>query len=185
MASISDVFDALNDIKGKLDQLHVDGTNNGLKIDATNVELDTVNAKLDVLDQTVTNVGAAVDARFNQVLQQQQLSNQLVHHLTRQQETVICILEHISRNTCELVNLETKDLKATLAIQEHSRITAGILRGAYPNAALDLANRDELERKIEECCPDKPDRTPCQYRPCDTPGPFKDLRRDNEDNPIN
>jgi predicted nuclease with TOPRIM domain len=182
MASISDVFDALNDVKGKLDQLHVDGTNNGLKIDATNGKLDTVNAKLDVLNTTVTNVGAAVDARFNQVLQQQQLSNQLVHHLTRQQETVICILEHISQNTCELVNLETKELQATLAIQEHSRMTAEILRGAYPNAALDLVNRDELANKIKECCPDEVEPPPCQYKACENPGPFQDRRRD--DNPI-
>lgn len=177
MASINDVFNALNDIKGKLDQLHVDATNNGQKQDATNNKLDTLN-------QTVTTVGTAVDARFAQVLQQQQLSNQLVHHLTQQQETVICILENVSRNTCELVNLETEELKATLAVQEHSRTTAEILRGAYPNAAFDLANRDDLERKIKECCPDEPDRPPCQYKPCASPGPFKDRRKD-DDHPIN
>lgn len=166
MASISDVFNALNDIKGKLDTLHVDETNNGQKQDATN-------NKLDQLGQTVTNVGTAVDGRFVQVLQQQQLSNQLVLHLTRQQETVICILEHISRNTCELVNLGTNELKSIQAIEEYARVASAILRGANSNVALDLADRDELERKLEECCPPKPVPPACVYEPCREPGPFR------------
>lgn len=148
MASITDVFNALNDIKARLDSLHADNVSNGSK-------LDTIDGKLDAIDQ------------------QERLTNQLVLHLTKQETAIICILEHISRNTCDLVNLSSLQLKALHAIEDQTRVSAEMLRAANPQAALDLQQRDELRREIERCCPPEAEKDRCRYEPCHDPGPFE------------
>ncbi len=170
MASISDVFDALNDVKGKLDQLHADNLNHNVLIEATNT-------KLDALDQSVASLETTLDGRLLSMLQEQQLGNQLLLHLTKQQETVICGIEQISRNTCTLVNLASEQLVETRHVRENTRVPADILSSAHPDAALDLSRRDRLQEQIEECCPPKPSEPICRYEPCKDPGPFKEPRK--------
>lgn len=75
MASISDVFDALNDVKGKLDQLHADNLNHNVLIEATNT-------KLDALDQSVASLETTLDGRLLSMLQEQQLGTLSVAPLT-------------------------------------------------------------------------------------------------------
>jgi hypothetical protein len=169
MASITDVFNALNDIKGKLDQLHADNLNNG--------------GKLDTVNQSVNNTGGAITARLTTLVQGQALENQLTYHLTLQGETIICALEHISKNTCELVNLTTEELESLRKIQERVRVSCEVLRIANADAALEVDRNDEIYRKMEKCCPDKPEDPPCHYKPCKNPGSFKMPERENPQPP--
>ena len=41
---------------------------------------------------------------------------------------------------------------------------------ANPAAAVEQHRLEELERKIEECCPPKLPKPPCVYEPCPAPG---------------
>lgn len=174
MASINDVFNALNDIKGKLDQLHADELNEGAKIDATN-------GKLDAVQQTITDVGTAINGRLDKVINEEQLANALLLHLTTQGQTIICALEHISANTCTLVNLADAQLRVARLTQASARTTAEILLTSHPEAALELRRRDELAQKIDECCPPEPEPAPCDYKPCEDPGPFKERGKNKRD----
>jgi hypothetical protein len=121
MPSISDVFDALNDVKGKLDQVHADDLTTHGKIDTTNAELQAANGKLDVLAQAFTDLGTGIDDRLDELISGQQLANSLALHLTKQQQTIICAIEHVSQNTCELVNIADAQLRSARATESYAR----------------------------------------------------------------
>jgi hypothetical protein len=169
MASINDVFDALNDIKGKLDQVHADEL-------TTHGKLDTVNTRLTTLNQTVSGVGTAINSRLDALVNGQKLANELALHETKQNETIICALEHISRNTCELVTIADIELRAAQATSASVRVLAEIAERVHADAALDLERLDAIEAKVADCCP--PEEVPprCSYEPCKNPGPFKERK---------
>jgi hypothetical protein len=156
MASISDVFNALNDIKGKLDQLHADELTAHAKADATNDKLD---------------------ALLGEIINAEDQARQIGLHLTKQNETIICALEHISHNTCALVTLADAQLVSARATEASSRTAAEVLRTAHPDAALELDRRDALQASIETCCMPEPRPPACEYDRCKDPGPLR-LRDD-------
>lgn len=155
MASISDVFNALNQLKGKLDTLHTDNLNSDLKLDS--------------IAQAISDLDAMVDARLHVALHKQYVALKLLEHLTKQQDTALCWLEKIARSACDLVNLADRLHQDTAEIREQGRITTDVLQSAYPDAALSLERRDELRKQIEECCPPKAKEPPCRFVPCEKP----------------
>jgi nicotinamide mononucleotide adenylyltransferase len=93
----------------------------------------------------------------------------------RQQQTMICALENISRNTCHIYNeakrqtgLQT-DMAANLFALHHMYATAN------PEAALVYRRHMEDTAAREACCPPEPFRPPCEYQPCPKP---EDLKRE-------
>jgi hypothetical protein len=107
MPSASDFYDRLKEVDDKLDKL--DGVNN--RLDTVHSDLLAIEGKLDVLKAAIDAVAAAVQ-QVNQTLQWgfAQLitignyTNQALYHNDQQNDTIICILEHISKDTCELWN---------------------------------------------------------------------------------
>ena len=166
MASINDVFNALNDIKGKLDVLHADETTLRGKVDTTNNRLST-------LDASVNNVGATLEARLVEIRTEEQIGNGIAAHQTQQLETVICSLDLIADRLCSLLNLAAVDSRVLASLAEHARVTADIARSAHPDAALDLARRDAAEAALKACCPDPEPDPACRHERCEDPDPYK------------
>lgn len=169
MASINDVFNALNDIKGKLDVLHADESTLRGKVDTTNNRLST-------LDASVNSVGATLEARLIEIRTEEQTGNGILAHQTRQLETVICSLDLIADRLCSLLNFAAVDSRVLVGIAEHARVTADIARSAHPDAALDLARRDAAAGALRACCPEPEPDPACVHEHCEDPGQCKERR---------
>ena len=154
--TVTDVFNQLVLVNGKLDQVQL----NTSLIAALNGSIntgfnDTVNA-LNVLTQV--NIEAV----------------KLLYHQTKQGDTMICALEQISKNTCDILTQVT----VQTGLQAHLRDDVDVLRyiaeSEHSEAALERQRHAELQAEIERCCPpDRPDPA-CNYKPCDKPETIKE-----------
>src|SRR5262245_52261449 len=90
MASAQDFLDAIN------------GANN--RLDGVNNRLDDVKGKLDLINQSVQNLNQTLNWGFGALITIGNYTNEALSQNAKQNDTIICILEHISKNTCELLN---------------------------------------------------------------------------------
>jgi molybdenum cofactor biosynthesis enzyme MoaA len=165
MASITDVFNQLTAINSRLDQLHTDLDH---EISSTNA----VKTSVDKVDATL-NAGFANVSQGMQVLANlQHEANQVLRHISEQDDAIICILEHISQNTCEVLTQATVQTRLLRTIREDADTLKDIAETAHPEAVLERTRRLELEAEIERCCPPKPEPPACTYKPCPHPGPL-------------
>lgn len=139
---------------------------------STGERLDTVAATLVEIRDAVSTGLTAVAAALQGVQTRQDLANRISVHQVAQLDTVICILEHISANTCETVNQGAQEVDAQIRIARSVDELEHMIATAAPAAALEL-ERARVERaRLEECCPSPPPRRPCDYSPCPTPEPL-------------
>lgn len=174
MPSINEVWEQALAINANLAIVHNDlldlktccvDTNS--KLDQLRVRADESNDWLEEVRDLLSSGFATMASGFEGVHQRQDISNQILVFQARQLQTVICVLENISRNTCALVN--TSD--AQLRQQTEATESVGALRHMYatanPDAALVLSRADEDAARMAKCCPDKPVPPPCTYQACD------------------
>ena len=166
MASLNDLYnrlgDALNrlsDIDAGTQTLHVDSGKIQASTDAVKVSVDTVNQTL-----------LGIQNQIGQLVAIGQYQNKALYQLSQQTDTIICNLEHISKQTCELLSeahlqtgLQTRLLRTTDDILH-------VAEGAYPSSALENGRFQALRRQLEECCPAKPPLPACSYEQCAAPG---------------
>jgi hypothetical protein len=142
MATLDDAYNQLVEANSHLTDVHND-------VQAVKASTDAVNA--------------SVKAGFNEL-------GQLVGFEIKQNMTIICNLEKISKQTCELVNQATRQTVA----QESMAATLTGLKQLYelsnPEAAVEQGRLEGLRRQIEECCPPERPEPPCKYEPCKDPG---------------
>lgn len=158
MPSLDDVYNQLQQINTNLAAVHNDGL-------ATKAAVDTDTA-------AVNNVRNSVDQAVQQLKQLvagQFYTNTALYQLTHQADTMICILEHISRNTCSILNENSiqTGLQRKIAGDIHGILE--IEQTAQPGAALEIARLQALQAEVERCCPPPPQKVPCEYAPCPTP----------------
>jgi hypothetical protein len=82
---------------------------------------------------------------------------------------MICALEHISRNTCELVNQATIQSALQTEIRDDMDAVRDLSEIAQPRAALERQRLQELRAEIERCCPPEVQPPACAYEPCPRP----------------
>jgi hypothetical protein len=155
MASINDVFNQLVNANTALGQIHADGI---AQTNATN-QLD---------GDVKSGFNATVNA-LNAIAQIEAQEAQLLYHLTQQADAIICVLEHISKNTCELVTQSTLQTDLQRQLRDDSHAVRDLTESANPAAALERRRHEELRRQIERCCPPDPPRPACTYEPCEHP----------------
>ena len=89
----------------------------------------------------------------------------------KQNEAILCNLNHISKNTCGALNEATEQTR----LQRHIALSAErmkeILSSAHSAEALNLERLEHLRRDLEECCPKEPPPPACTDKPCLDPGP--------------
>lgn len=162
MASINDVFNQLQTVNSNLGLIHADGI----------AETNATNQVRTSVDQLDADVKAGFNASINllQTIAQIEIAAvKLLFHLTQQADTMICNLEHISKNTCGILTQVTIQTKLQTAIAEDVRATRELTESAYPAAALERARLKKLQTQIEECCPPKTPPPACTYEPCLSP----------------
>ena len=104
MASAQDVLNAVNGANGRLDEVNNRLGGVHTRLDGTNARLDDVKAKLDQVTKSIQDVNTTLNWGFAQLITIGNYTNQALAQNAAQNDTMICILEHISRNTCELLN---------------------------------------------------------------------------------
>ena len=154
--TVTDVFNQLVLVNGKLDQ----------------VQLNT---------SLIANLNSSINQGFNDTVDTLNVlikvnieAVKLLYHQTKQADTMICYLDQISQNTCNILtqvaiqtDLQTrlqKDVDALLYISESVNATVAVERQRH----------DELRAQIERCCPPPPLQPVCTFKPCDKPEPVKE-----------
>ncbi len=166
MTSVTDVFNEIHNV---------------------NVNLNTVQGELTGLTTAVANLQAADQAGFNELnntlrtgftslsqglsalVQQGNFVAATLAYQSQQNDTIICILEHIAKNTCSLLNEAASQTRLQTAMARDLHDTAEIFRTVNPAAALALARQLALEHEIAVCCPPAAPSPPCSYEPCPLP----------------
>jgi len=158
MPSADDLFNQLVAANNRLEQI---------KTDLVNVKNST-----DAVQVAVTQVNSTLTNGFSQLVTIGQYTNQALSQNAKQNDTIICILEHISKNTCELLNqsviqtmLQTDMKKGVVALTD-------MYATVHAEAALERERLQALKKQIEECCPPPKHEPPCNYAPCPAPPPL-------------
>jgi hypothetical protein len=135
-----------------------------------NAHLATLHSDVQEVNTSVQAGTAATEAGFAQLSNLVGFTNQLLGYEIEQNQTIICNLEKIAKQTCELVNQAALQTTA----QEAMRADLADLKQLYeltnPAAAVEQHRLEALNRKIEACCPPPVPSPPCHYEPCKKPG---------------
>ena len=123
-------------------------------------QLQTANARLLDLTAAVVTLG--------------QYTNLALSQNAKQNDTIVCILEYISKNTCELLNQSVMQTKLQTEMQTDMDALEAMYETAHADAALERERLRALKQQIEECCPPPEPEAPCKYAPCPAPKPLPD-----------
>lgn len=148
-------------------------------------QLVLVNGKLDNIDtntfgqaNAINNLDGDVNKGFKATVDMLKIIAQidteavkLLFHLTQQTDTMICALEHISENTCEILTQAAIQTQLQTRLRDDADALRDIAESAYPGAALERQRLAALRAEIEHCCPPEKPQPVCNYKPCFQPKP--------------
>jgi hypothetical protein len=137
-------------------------------------QLQTANARLLDLTAAVNQVNATLTTGLGHLVTLGQYADLALSHNAKQNDTIICILEHISKNTCELLNQSVTQTKLQTEMQTDLDALEAMYETAHADAALERERLQALKKQIEECCPPPEPEAPCKYAPCPVPKPLPD-----------
>jgi hypothetical protein len=138
------------------------------------VQLQTINARILDLTAAVNQVNATLTTGFGQLVTLGQYTNLALSQNAKQNDTIICILEYISKNTCELLNQSVIQTKLQTEMQTDMDALEAMYETVHADAALERERLRALKQQIEECCPPPEPEAPCKYAPCPAPEPLPD-----------
>lgn len=137
-------------------------------------QLQAAVAELNKIDNDVLNLTTLISNGFGALETQGQYADQALSQNAKQNDTIICILEHISQNTCALLNQAVIQTRLQTSMQAELSALAGMFATVNPGAALELERQAALQAQIEKCCPPPQPSVPCTYAPCPAPKPLGD-----------
>jgi len=176
MPNASDIFNAINNVNNSVNT-QIGATNTKLdqvnnKLDQANSKLDGIKASTDAVKSAVDQVNATLQSGFAQLIKLLQYADQALYQNALQNDTIICDLEKISRNTCEILN----EAHLQTVLQTNMNKSVAALSAMYAlihaEVALTLEREQALRAQIEKCCPPEVPPAPCQYAPCEAPKPL-------------
>jgi hypothetical protein len=170
MPSAQDILDAINNntsiVGGKLDTVN----SNLVTIEG---QLNTINASIQTVDADVQKVQQLLLWGFQQLITLGQYTNQALFQNDQQNDTMICLLQQVSTNTCGIWNEAHIQTGLQKEIQAATRKLASLFAATHADAAFALERDEELRRKIEACCPPEPPPPICVEPICPAPPPFQ------------
>jgi hypothetical protein len=162
MPSVTDVYNQLLAVNSNLSSL-VNAVNNVQT--AVNSATTAVNA----VQSAVTQVNGTLNGGFGQLVTIGNYTNQALYQNDQQNVTIICALEHISKNTCALLNESVIQTALQTAMASDIDGLENMFATANPGAALEIQRLAALKAQVEKCCPPAKLRPPCDYAPCPAP----------------
>lgn len=160
MPSIQDFYNKLEKAVEVLEEVQQD-------LKTEQADINGVKASIDTVDATLTS-------GFSTLEDIDTKTAKLLLHLTEQADTMICALEKISKNTCDLVTQSTIQTALQTRIRDDANTLRNLTESAHPEAALQLERLDALRTQIEKCCPPTPEPPACTYQPCPAPKPIEE-----------
>jgi uncharacterized protein YoxC len=154
MASSTDFFNQL--------------VNANTKLNETNTRLTETNERLERLEGQVDAIRAATVALLDFVA----YSAEAAQHNSQQNQTIICSLEKIAHNTCDLVNEAHQQTALQTAVALHTATLADLYARVNADAALAREREAALRAEIARCCPPEPVSPICHDEPCKSPKPL-------------
>jgi hypothetical protein len=142
------------------------------EIKGINHRLDTLTAAIDTVRAAVQQVETTLSGELNQLITLTTYTNQALYHNNLQNDTIICILEKIAKNTCDLVNEAHRQTALQTIIEKNTTGLAEMYAMTHAEAALAREREQDLRQEIEKCCPPEPPTPPCQDEPCSAPKPL-------------
>src|SRR5689334_247395 len=124
MPSASDFY---NELKGANSRL--DGVNG--RLDDVKGKLDNLKAAVDAVRNAVDKVDQRLQWGFHQLIVIGNYTNQALFHNNLQNDTMICILEHISKNTCMLLNEAHLQTALQTTIKENTSLLADLYAATH------------------------------------------------------
>ena len=183
MPTVNEVWEQALQINANLATIHNDLTGLQNCCTATNQQLtglvqqsDETNDWLEELRQVLADGLATLSAGIAGIHARQEITNQLLAFQAQQQQTIICILENISRNTCGLLNESDRQTGLQRALRAAVDGIEYMYATANPEAGLTFQREQERRAELERCCPPKPAPDRCTYEPCPQPKPFEPER---------
>jgi hypothetical protein len=134
--------------------------------------LNGANNRLDLVKGAVDAVNATLNTGLSQLIAIGQYTNQALFHLSKQDDTIICALEHISRNTCNLVTEAHLQTALQERIAESTCRLADLYASVHGEAEVQRQRLAKLQQEIERCCPPPKPPPACTYVPCPAPDPL-------------
>jgi chaperonin cofactor prefoldin len=107
----------------------------------------------------------AINSKLGHLVTLGQYSDLALSQNAKQNDTIICILEHISKNTCELLNQSVVQTKLQTEMQKDIDALEAMYETVHADAALERERLQALKQQIEECCPpSEPEVPPASTR---------------------
>ena len=135
-------------------------------------QLVSANTKLDQIRTGLVDINATLTSGFNNLVTLGQYANQALYHNDQQNDTIICILEHIAKNTCELLNQSVIQTALQTEMESDIDDLECMFASANAAAALECKRLHGLKEQIEKCCPPPKPKPPCDYARCPAPTPI-------------
>ncbi len=161
MPSIDDVFDQLKQANTNLANVHSD-------LGVVHDDLTKLRATAEDIKTTEEQIAALT----TQLVALVQTTNTLVRYEIAQNQTLICIGEHVSRNTCGIWSEARTQTELQRQTLDRVDALAEMYETANPAAALELTRSRAARARLAECCEEKPTPPACTYEPCPAPPPL-------------
>jgi hypothetical protein len=139
------------------------------RLEAVKANLLDVKAATDAVKGAVDQVNGTLTSGFGQLVVLGEYANEALSQNAKQNDTIICILEHIAKNTCELLNQSVIQTRLQTEVDKNMAALADMYKTVHAEAALERERLEALKRQIEECCPPPQPEPPCHYEPCPAP----------------
>jgi len=165
MPSVNDVYNQLLAVNTNLTNLTNAVNNVTTAVNATTTAVNAVQG-------AVTQVNGTLNNGFGQLVTIGNYTNQALYQNDQQNTTIICALEHISKNTCALLNESVIQTVLQTAIASDIDGLENMFATVNPGAALEIERLAALKAQVELCCPPPKPRPPCDYAPCPAPTPI-------------
>lgn len=170
MPSASDFFQELQGANTRLDQVKT-------QLTAIKSSVDDVKTATDGVKTAVQQVNSTLSTGFSQLVVIGTYTNKALEHNAKQNDTIICLLDKIARNTCTLVNYSAEQTALQRSLESTNRMLAELYAATHAEAAHQRQQHDELRKQVERCCPPPQTPPPCRYEPCQAPDKLEEPPR--------
>jgi hypothetical protein len=134
-------------------------------------QLVAANTRLEDIKGDLVDVKGAVN-QVQTAVTLGQYTNQALYQNDLQNDTMICLLEHISKNTCALLNEAAIQTAAQLTIERDIGTLESMFATVNAGAALEAKRLQALKEQVEKCCPPPKPVPPCDFTVCPAPKPI-------------